>query len=170
MKISQELNISLAGEIFLKQRFPNCAHSVQAYTPQAYKAHACPASRLKRNPRVNKGNISGLIDGGIYLSEARSRRDILPCVVHSRQDVVVVFTFQGWGLLSVMGGTNFRWAYQLPGKPAEAYFSAIILIRTITRWSLQPVWRKASHVLKIQMKQTLVQLGMYRKQESNHLD
>ena len=57
--------------------------------------------------------------------------------------------FLGVGVVISYGGTNFRWAYQLPGKPAEAYFSAIILIRTITRWSLYPVWRKASHVLKI---------------------
>ena len=41
-------------------------------TSQAYKAHACPASRLKKDPRVSNRNISGLRMGGAYMSEARS--------------------------------------------------------------------------------------------------
>ena len=39
-------------------------------TPQAYKACACSASRLKKEPGVSDGDISGLLDRGTYTSEA----------------------------------------------------------------------------------------------------
>ena len=41
-------------------------------TQQAYKPYACPASRPKKEPRVSDKDISGLMDGGAYMSEARS--------------------------------------------------------------------------------------------------
>ena len=43
-------------------------------------------------------------------------------------------------------------------------------MRTITSWGLRQVHRKVSHVRKIKMKQVLVQQGMYREQENNHLE
>ena len=44
------------------------------------------------------------------------------------------------------------------------------LMRTITNWGLRQIHRKVSHVHKIRMKQVLVQQGMYREQENNHLE
>ena len=41
-------------------------------TPQTYKAYTCPALRLKKQPRVNNRQISGLEDRGAYMSEVRS--------------------------------------------------------------------------------------------------
>ena len=40
--------------------------------PQAYKPCACPASRLKKEPRVSNRDINGLMDEGTYTSEAKS--------------------------------------------------------------------------------------------------
>ena len=40
--------------------------------PQAYKPCACPASTLKKEPRVSNRDISGLMDEGTYTSEAKS--------------------------------------------------------------------------------------------------
>ena len=78
--------------------FPNCTCFVLGYTPQAYKACACPASRLKRKPSVNNRNISGLTDGGMYLSEAADR-------------TWWRLHFLGVGVVISYGGINFRWAY-----------------------------------------------------------
>ena len=52
-----------------------------AATPQAYKACACPASRPKKKPRAQDRDISGLMDVGSYMSEARSWSDTSLCVV-----------------------------------------------------------------------------------------
>lgn len=62
--------------------------------PQAYKFHACSASRPKKEPRVSNRDISGLMDvGGVgelmHLSKVLEQ---LPTVcVHNEQDTVVVF-------------------------------------------------------------------------------
>ena len=60
--------------------------------PQAYKTCACPAARLKKEPGVSNRDISGLMDGGAYMSEARSWSDTPPCAADGRQDTVSVFS------------------------------------------------------------------------------
>ena len=46
--------------------------------PRGYKAYTFPALRPMKEPRVNSGDISGLVDGsGAYVSEARSWSDTL---------------------------------------------------------------------------------------------
>ena len=52
--------------------------------PQAYKSCACPASRLKKEPRVSNRDISGLMDEGTYTSGAKSWSN-------ERQDKMIVF-------------------------------------------------------------------------------
>ena len=47
----------------------NLVNQVLGSTPQTCKACACPASRLKKEPGVSKGVISGLMDGGAYMPE-----------------------------------------------------------------------------------------------------
>ena len=53
--------------------------SLLGCTPQAYTPCACPASRPKKEPGAGNRDISGLTDGGAYMSEARSWRDTVPC-------------------------------------------------------------------------------------------
>ena len=60
-------------------------------TQQAYKAYICPALRLKKEPGVSNRDISGLMNGGSYMSETRFRSDTLPCAAHSGQYMVAVF-------------------------------------------------------------------------------
>ena len=73
-------------------------------TPQAYKVCACPALKLKKEPRVSNRDINGVMDGGPYTAEARSWSDTPPCAADSRQDMVAVFTAGGgWGGLPVIG-------------------------------------------------------------------
>ena len=65
---------------------------------------ACPASRQEKKPGVRDGrrDISGLMDGGSYMSEARSWCDTSPCVVDGRQDMAAVFIL-GKGRWPVIG-------------------------------------------------------------------
>ena len=79
-------------------------------TSQAYKACACPASRLKKDPRVSNRNTSGLRMGVAHMSEARSRSNNPPCAADSGQNRAVVFTPRGRGRLPVIGGTDIRLA------------------------------------------------------------
>ena len=83
-----------------------------AATPQAYKACACPASRPKKEPRAQDRD-SGLLDGGSYMSEARSWSDTSPCVADGGQDMAAVFAL-GKGRLPVTGGCDVRLAHWLP--------------------------------------------------------
>lgn len=57
--------------------------------PQAYMACTCLALRPKKEPGDSNRDISGLIDGGCYTSEARSWG-----AGHGRQDTVAVFAPQ----------------------------------------------------------------------------
>ena len=66
-------------------------------TLQAYKACACPASRLKKEPRVSDRDINGLMDGGAYMLEARSWSNTPPCAADHGQDLVAVFVSGGGG-------------------------------------------------------------------------
>ena len=62
------------------------------WTPQACKACTCPALRPKKELRVSDRDISGLMDGGAYMSEARSWSDTPLCAAHSGQDMAAVST------------------------------------------------------------------------------
>ena len=95
-----------------------------------------------------------------------------------------VFTPGGWGWwggrLLVIGGIDFRLAHWLPGKLAEGHaphhpFDNLsrwkcsdLKVRTITSWDLGQVCRTVSQVM-VQVKQALVEQGMYREQENSHL-
>lgn len=57
----------------------------------------CTASRPKKKPGVRERDISGLVDGGIYMSEARSYNDTPLCVAEGRQDVEAGFVPGGRG-------------------------------------------------------------------------
>ena len=49
----------------------------------------CPASRPKKEPRVDDRDISGLMDGGADMSEARSWSDTPECSgLHIGQNMV----------------------------------------------------------------------------------
>jgi len=84
-----------------------------AATPQAYKACACPASRPRKKPRAQDRDISGLMDVGSYMSEARSWSDTSLCVVDDGQYMAAVFAL-GKGRLPVIGGIDVRLAHWLP--------------------------------------------------------
>ena len=73
---------------------PPCDHPLLIYyfvfltllgcTLQAYKPWIFPASSLKKEPGVSNRDLSGLMEGGSYMSEARCWRDTPPCVANSR--------------------------------------------------------------------------------------
>ena len=54
------------------------------FTPQGRQTCACPASRLKKEPGVGNRDISGLMNGGTYMSEAGSWSNT-PLSADSRQ-------------------------------------------------------------------------------------
>lgn len=77
-------------------------------------------------------------------------------------------SYQLWGSSELPGGLIGHQENQQ--KPTS---SAIILIRTITRWSLGQYGGRPAMYLKYIEAEQLVQLGpagIYRKQESNHLE
>ena len=84
---------------------------------QAYKSCTCPASRLKKEPRVSDRNMNDLMYGEAYVFEARSWSDTPPCEADGGQERAAVFTLRGTGRLPVTGGTDIWLA--LPGEPAE---------------------------------------------------
>ena len=74
-------------------RTPPCDHPLLLFcifnavglcTLQAYKPWIFPASSLKKEPGVSNRDLSGLMEGGSYMSEARCWRDTPPCVTNSR--------------------------------------------------------------------------------------
>ena len=58
---------------------------------------------LKKEPGVSDRDISGLVDGGSYMSEARSWSDIPPCAADGGQGMAAVFSPGEKGRLPVMG-------------------------------------------------------------------
>lgn len=79
-------------------------------TPQAYKACACLASRPKKEDRVSRREISSLVDGEAYLSEARSwavpHYALWPAGRTWQQSLLL----PGEERLSVTRGIDFSWA------------------------------------------------------------
>ena len=49
----------------------------------------------QKEPRGSNRDISGLVDGGAYMSEARSWSNSLLCAVDSRQDLAAGFAHRG---------------------------------------------------------------------------
>ena len=75
---------------------PSCYHledstALWGCTPQVYKAHTFTASKPKSKFGVSNRDTSGLMDGGVYRSEASFWRDTPLCAVDSGQDVVAGF-------------------------------------------------------------------------------
>ena len=64
-------------------------------------------------PRAQDKDISGLMDGGSYMSEARSWSDTSLGVVDGGQDMAAVFAL-GKGRPPVIGGPDVRLAHWLP--------------------------------------------------------
>ena len=107
------------------------------------------------------------------MSEARSRSNTAPCRA-------AVFSPGREGVAQVTGGIDIRLAHRLPGKPAEGHaphcpFDKLswwkcsdLKVRTITSWGQRQVCRKASHVSRVEVKQALVEQGIYREQENSH--
>ena len=56
---------------------------VLSCTPQAYKPCTCPSLRPKKDPGVSDRDLSGLMGGESFMSEARSWNDTPPCVADS---------------------------------------------------------------------------------------
>ena len=54
---------------------PYLSQGLLSCTPQAYKPCTWPTSGAKKEPRVSNRGSHGLMDGGSYMSEARSHRD-----------------------------------------------------------------------------------------------
>ena len=52
--------------VFLKEK-----REILGFTPGACKPCSCPASGWKQKPGVRDRDISGLMDGGVYTTEAR---------------------------------------------------------------------------------------------------
>ena len=93
----------------------------------------CPASRLKKVPRVSDRDLSGLMDGGSYRSEARAWSDTPLCVVHSGQDVAAAFAMgaaEGREVVNIIEGIGISLAHQLPGKPAQGHAFLTIIAET----------------------------------------
>ena len=78
--------------VFLKEK-----REILGFTPGACKPCSCPASGWKQKPGVRDRDISGLMDGGPYRSEARSWSNTSLCAADGKQDMAVVFASSGEG-------------------------------------------------------------------------
>ena len=94
----QSLQLSIPHPVFSNtlalvgvSSVPWLAPPVTGLHPQACNACACPASRLKKQPEVSNRDTNGLMDGGVYRSEASFWRDTPLCAVDSGQDMVAGF-------------------------------------------------------------------------------
>lgn len=82
------------------------------------KPCTCPALRPNKEPRVSNRDVSGLRDGGTFVSEARSLSDTLLCAADDKQDTAIISATWGRRRLPYIEGIDIRWAHLLPGKPA----------------------------------------------------
>ena len=130
--------------------------------PQAWKPCTCPTSRPKSKSRVSNRDFNSLMNGGTYMSEARSWSSTPPCVADSRQDMAAVFTPSRRGRLPVIGEIDVKLAFQLPRKATEGYAPNHTFdkrngefwskARTSHSWDLGQVCRKVNHVNRVQVK------------------
>ena len=102
--------------------------------PQAYKPCACPASRPKKEPRFSNRDVSGVMDGGAYTSEARSWSDTPPCAVDDGQDMAAVFTPKWKKRLPVIGELMSGGLIRYQGNQQRGTPLTAPLIRIITSW------------------------------------
>ena len=86
------------------------------FTPQADKPCTCPASKLKKEPRVSNRDLHGLMDGGSYMSEARSWGNTPPGTADGGQDKVAVFAPGGKGRLPVTRELMSGWLISYQGN------------------------------------------------------
>ena len=78
--------------VFLKEK-----REISGFTPEACKPYTCPASRWKQKPGVRDRDSNGLMDGGPYMSEARSWSSTSLSAADGEQDVALVFASSGEG-------------------------------------------------------------------------
>ena len=82
-----------------------------------FRPYACPASRLKKEPRVSNRDINGLVNGRAYMSEVRSWM-----TSHNVQKMGGRtwhrLHSKGKGKLPGIGKIGIRLVYQLAGKLA----------------------------------------------------
>ena len=80
--------------------------------PQAYMACTCLALRPKKEPGDSNRDISGLIDGQAYMSEAKSSSKTPSFVVDGGQDMVEVIAPKWKGrLMTSYRETDIRGAH-----------------------------------------------------------
>ena len=80
--------------------------------PTSLQALYLPSFKTEeRRPGVSNRDINGLMDGGPYMSEARSWGSTPSCALHGGQDTMEVSVPKGKGRLSVIGGIDVRWAH-----------------------------------------------------------
>ena len=120
---------------------------------QACKPCTCPSLGLKKEPGVRDRDVSGLMDGGSYMSEARCWSDTSLCRADDWQDRAASLAPKGRGRLPVIGGIDGRLAHRLPGKQTEGpaphcsfdklswWRCSDLKIRTTTSWGLGHVGR-----------------------------
>jgi len=99
-------------------------------------------------------DISGLMDGGVYTSEASG--DTPLCTVDSRQDMAAVFAPRGKWRLPVIREMDIRLVHVLPGKPAEEHAPQCFFDKNNHYLVPGVSMCKFSHVSRIYVKQTLV--------------
>ena len=103
--------------------------------------NACTWPTLNKSPESVR-DISGLMEGGAYLSEARSWSNTPVCAAEGKQDMAAVFSLRGdcrlWGEL-ISGEFISYQGNQQRGTPLPTP-----LMRTITSWGLGQVLRKVS--------------------------
>ena len=81
-------------------------------SPQAYMACTCLTLRPKKEPGDSNRDISGLIDGQAYMSEAKSSSKTPLCVMDGGQDMVEVIAPKWKGkLITSYRETDIRWAH-----------------------------------------------------------
>lgn len=77
-----------------------------------------------------------------------------------RHVVVEFFVPRGRRKLPVIGRIGVILAYQLLGKLAEEHVSHSTFGKMITSWGLEHIYREASNVGRVWMKQALVEQGI----------
>ena len=89
------------------------------------------------------------------MSEGRSWSDTSPCV-----ETAGMSWWNSLEELPVIGRIGVILAYQLLGKLAEEHVSHSTFGKMITSWGLEHIYREASNVGRVWMKQALVEQGI----------
>lgn len=134
-----------------------CSANCWAEPCKPTKPVACPASRLKKQPRVNNRDISGLMNQGAHTSEVRSWSNTPPCAAEYGSSL----DSQGWNWGQVGSWvTRETTEGHAPHSPFDK-----------NNHQLGPrASRMVSCEHRVQVKQELVGQGMCREQENSHLE